>query len=60
MQNLAWKTEASLRLLIWMPGLFCKIRQGQRIYLVVFSSKGSGALCSGVGHMDKGLQGCSL
>jgi len=30
MQNLAWRTAASLRLLILMPGPFYKIRQGQR------------------------------
>ena len=46
MQNLAWRIdEASLRLLIWMPGRFCKIRQGQRMYLVCSDSEGSGALC---------------
>jgi hypothetical protein len=51
MQNLAWRTEASLRILIKMPGLICKVRQGQRMYLVGSGSEGSGALC-------KGLQGC--
>jgi len=25
MQNLAWRTEASLRIIIKMPGLFCGI-----------------------------------
>jgi len=52
MQNLAWRTEASLRIFIKMPGLFCKIRQRQRMYLVGSDSEGNGALC-------KGLQGCT-
>jgi hypothetical protein len=33
-----------------MPGLFCKIRQGQRMYLVDSDSEGSGAL-----SVQKGL-----
>jgi hypothetical protein len=43
MQNSAWRTEASLRLLIKMPGLFRKLRQGLRMYLVGSDSEGSGA-----------------
>jgi len=44
-----------------MPGLFCKIRQGQRMYLVGFWHwlKAVELCAEGVGHMDKGLQGCT-
>jgi hypothetical protein len=54
MQNLACRTETSLRLLIWMPRLFCKIRQGHMMYLVGSDGEGSGAL-----YVQKGLDNCT-